>query len=329
MNNLVKAVEVIRNSKRILITSHERPDADAIGSMLALGLGLTQFDKEVICYNKDGVPKALEFLPGSGSVIKSLTDVGGSFDCTMILDCTDVSRVGREFLNFMSENDYGTSVIVDHHQTSRPSADLCLLDPALSSTGMIIRLLIRKLDVEINREIATNLYTTIVGDTGSFRYSNTNPETFRVAAELVESGADPSEISQALYENDTPERLQLLGQAISTLEFVGDGRVASVVLNMEMFTKTCTKGEDTEGIVNYPRSVKGVEVAVLFHELERISNSESYWKVSLRSKREADVAMIAEAFCGGGHKRSAGCMLKGSLSDVKNRIYSSIIEKLV
>jgi phosphoesterase RecJ-like protein len=329
VNNLVRVVEVIQNSRRILITSHEKPDADAIGSMLALGLVLTRFDKDVVCYNKDGVPKVLEFLPGSRSVIKSLTNVRGNFDCTIILDCTDVSRVGKEFLNFISGKSCGTSVIVDHHQTTRATADLYLLDPVFSSTGMIIYLLIRKLNLEINPEIATNLYTTIIGDTGSFRYSNTSPETFRIAAELVEYGANPSEISQALYESDTPERLQLIGLAISTLEFLENGRIASVVLNKEMFNRTCTSSEDSEGIVNYPRSVKGVEVAVLFNELEKINNSESIWKVSLRSKGEVDVAMIAETFCGGGHKRSAGCMLKGSLNDVKHRIYGSISEKLI
>jgi phosphoesterase RecJ-like protein len=328
MNNLFRVVEVIQNSKRILIASHERPDADALGSMLALGLVLTRFEKEVVCYNKDGVPKVLDFLPGSRSVIKSLTNVRGSFDCTIILDCTDVSRVGKEFLNFMNKNTCGTSVIVDHHQTTRATADLYLLDPAVSSTGMIVHLLIRELNLEINPDIATNLYTTIVGDTGSFRYSNTSPETFRVAAELVEHGANPSDISQALYESESPERLQLIGLAISTLELLENGRIASVILNKEMFNRTCTTGEDSEGIVNYPRSVKGVEVAVLFNELEKINHSESFWKVSLRSKGEVDVATVAETFCGGGHKRSAGCMLKGSLNDVKHRIYSSITEQL-
>jgi bifunctional oligoribonuclease and PAP phosphatase NrnA len=328
VNNLVRVVEVIQNSKRILIASHEKPDADAIGSILALGLALTRFDKEVICYNKDGVPKVLEFLPGSRSVIKSLTNVRGSFDCTIILDCTDVSRVGKEFLIFTNGKRCGTSIIVDHHQTTRATADLYLLDAAFSSTGMIVHLLIRELNLAINPDIATNLYTTIIGDTGSFRYSNTSPEALRIAAELVEYGANPSEISQALYESDTPERLQLIGLAISTLEFIENGRIASVVLNKEMFDRTCTASEDSEGIVNFPRSVKGVEVAVLFNELEKINNSESFWKVSLRAKGEVDVAMIAEAFCGGGHKSSAGCMLKGSLSDVKHRIYSSIIEKL-
>ncbi|MBI4228296.1 MAG: bifunctional oligoribonuclease/PAP phosphatase NrnA [Deltaproteobacteria bacterium] len=328
MNNLVRVVEVIQDSKHILITSHERPDADAIGSMLALGLALTLFDKEIVYYNKDGVPKVLEFLPGSKSVIKSLANVRGSFDCTIILDCTDASRVGKEFLNFMNGKRCGTSVIVDHHQTTSVTANLYLLNPGFSSTGMIIYSLIKRLRLEINPDIATNLYTTIIGDTGSFRYSNTSPETFRVAAELVEFGANPSEISQALYESDTPERLQLIGLAIPTLEITENGRIASVVLNKEMFNKTCTTSEDSEGIVNYPRSVKGVEVAVLFNELDKINHLESFWKVSLRSKGEVDVAMIAENFCGGGHKRSAGCILKGSLSDVKHRIYSSIIKKL-
>ena len=328
MNNLVRVVEVIQNSKRILIASHERPDADAIGSMLALGLALTRFEKEIACYNKDGVPKVLEFLPGSRSVIKSLTNVRGTFDCTIILDCTDVSRVGKEFLNFINKSNCGTSIIVDHHQTTRATADLYLLDPAFSSTGMIVHLLIRELNLDIDPDIAINLYATIVGDTGSFRYSNTSPETFRVAAELLEHGANPSDISQSLYESETPERLQLIGLAISTLELLENGRIASVILNKEMFNRTSTTGEDSDGIVNYPRSVKGVEVAVLFNELEKINHSESFWKVSLRSKGEVDVATIAETFCGGGHKRSAGCTLKGSLSDVKDRIYRSITERL-
>ncbi len=328
MNNLVRVVQVIQNSKRILIASHERPDADAIGSMLALGLALTRCDKDVVCYNKDGVPRVLEFLPGSKSVIRSLTNVRGSFDSTIVLDCTDVSRVGKEFLNFMNVKRCGISIIVDHHQTTRATADLYLLGPTFSSTGMIVHLLIRRLNLKLDAHIATNLYTTIVGDTGSFRYSNTTAETFRVAAELVEQGASPSDISQALYETETPERLQLTALAISTLELLESGRIASVVLNKKMFNGTSTTSEDSEGIVNYPRSVKGVEVAVLFNEVEKISNSESFWKVSLRSKGAVDVAAIAEGFCGGGHKRSAGCMLKGSLDDVKNRIYSSIAEKL-
>ena len=328
MNNLVRVVQVIQNSKRILIASHERPDADAIGSMLALGLALGRFEKEVICYNKDGVPRVLEFLPGSGSVIKSLTNVTDGFDCTIVLDCTDVSRVGKEFLDFIRVTSCGTSVIVDHHQTTRAAADIYLLAPTFSSTGMIVHLLIGRLNLEIDPDIATNLYTTIVGDTGSFRYSNTTPDTFRVAAELVEHGANPADISQALYESETPERLRLTALAISTLELVESGRIASVVLNKDMFSGTHTSSEDSEGIVNYPRSVKGVEVAVLFNEVKKINSSESFWKVSLRSKGEVDVAAIAEAFCGGGHKRSAGCMLKGSLNDVKNRIYSSISERL-
>lgn len=328
MNSLAIAAEVIENSKRFLLASHERPDADAIGSMLGLGLALKKFDKDVVLYNSDGVPRVLEFLPGSRSVIKSLLEIRGSFDCTIVLDCTDFSRVGKEFLNFINKRGCGKSIIVDHHQTEKANADLYLLDKGLSSTGMIVYSLIRKLKIEISPEIATNLYTTITGDTGSFRYSNTNPETFRVAAELVEHGANPSTISQALYESDTAEKLRLIGLAISTLEFAENGLIASVVLDKEMFHRTFTKAEDSEGIVNYPRSVRGVEVAVLFNEVEKINNAESFWKVSLRSKGEVDVATIAESFCGGGHKRSAGCMLKGCLRDVKDRIYGSIIAEL-
>ncbi|MDA2920929.1 bifunctional oligoribonuclease/PAP phosphatase NrnA [Desulfobacterota bacterium AH_259_B03_O07] len=329
MNDLERIKEVILGSNRFLITSHENPDADAIGSMLSLGQALSKLDKLTVFYNKDGLPEFLKFLPGSEEIVSSLESISGDFDCTMIVDSTGPSRVGNDFEKFLDNGRCGTTIIVDHHTTNKQSVDLYLLDPNSSSTGMMIYFLIKSLNIDVNPDIATNLYTTIIGDTGSFRHSNTNPQTFRVAAELVEYGAKPSEISQALYESETPERLKLIGLILPTLEVTDNGRIASVVLKKEMYSESGTNKQDTDGIVNLPRSIKGIQVAVLFSELDKIDEDESIWKVSLRSKGEVDVSMIAERFCGGGHKKAAGCVMKGSLKDVKQKMYSILSKGII
>lgn len=326
-NEAKKIKELILRSKRILITSHENPDGDALGSMIGLGLGLEQLGKEVTLYDKDGVPELLEFLPYADKVGNSLENIEGEFDMAFAVDCTGISRAGREFEEFVSTSRSGPVVIVDHHQTNSSTADYHLLDPESSSTGMIIYSVLKSLGVRITPDIASNIYATIIGDTGSFRYSNTSPETFRVAAELVEYGADPSEISEALFEREPLRKLKLLGLVLHTLHVMEDKRIASVVVDRTMFDQTGTSREDTEGIINIPRSVKGVEVAVLFRE-ESDDVKNPVWKISFRSKGKVDVAGIAESFGGGGHKRAAGCSIEGSLSEVKNRVFESISGEL-
>lgn len=325
-SELNRILELIRGSKRILISSHENPDGDAIGSTLALGLGLEQIGKEVVLYNKDGVPELLQFLPQSDRIRKSLKDVEGTFDIAFAVDCTGTQRAGEEFEDFLRTGRCRRVVIVDHHQTNNSSADLHLLDPRSSSTGVIVYSVLKSLSVEIDNAIAENVYTTIIGDTGSFRYSNTNPETFRVAAELVEHGVDPAEVSEALFESEPLRKLKLIGLVLNTLEVSADKRIASVFVDRNMFAESGARREDTEGIVNIPRSIKGVEVAVFFRE--ETGKDGSLWKVSFRSKGKVDVAEIAEAFGGGGHKRAAGCSVPGSLTEVKDKIFGSIREVL-
>lgn len=313
---------LIGDAERVMITSHENPDGDAIGSMLALGLGIEQTGKEVVYYNKDGVPETLRFLPHSERVVNSLDAVEGTFDLVFAVDCTGTNRAGSEFEDFLKTGRCGKVVIMDHHQTNNSSADFHLLDPHSSSTGIIVYSVLKRLPVEITRDIADNIYTTIIGDTGSFRYSNTNPDTFRVAAELVERGADPARISEALFENEPLRKLKLISLALPTLEVSGDNKLASVYVDKGMFDRSGARREDTEGIVNIPRSIKGVEVAVFFRE--EAGNDRSLWKVSFRSKGQVDVAKIAESFGGGGHYRAAGCSLAGDLGEVKKRIFESL-----
>jgi len=317
---------LIKEAKRVLITSHENPDGDAVGSMLGLGLGLQQMGKEVVFYNKDGVPEILRFLPRSEMIGNSIDDIEGTFDLAFAVDCTGTGRAGAEFEEFLKSGRGGKVVIMDHHQTNSSSADYHLLDPRASSTGIIIYSVLKRLPVEVDSDIAKNLYTTIIGDTGSFKYSNTNPETFRVAADLVERGADPAEISEALFESEPLRKLKLIGLVLPTLEVSGDKKIASVYVDRNMYLQSGACREDSEGIVNIPRSIKGVEVAAFFRE-ESGKDGQS-WKVSLRSKGDVDVAKIAEGFGGGGHRKAAGCSLGGSLENVKKTMFGAIEEAL-
>ncbi len=327
MRNKIKEIaQVIRGAQRVLITSHENPDSDALGSMLALGLGLKKLGKEVTLYNKDGVPELLAFLPHSDLIVSSINDIEGTFNLCFVVDCPTTDRPGKEFEEFLSTTRCSKVAIVDHHQTTSSAENLSLLDPNASSTGVLIYSILKSLGVEIDSSIAENIYTTIVGDTGSFRYSNTNSETFSIAAELVQAGAEPEKISQALYESEPLKKLKLLGLVLPTLHVASDNRVASVHVDRTMYEITGTDREDTEGMVNIPRSIKGIEVALLLRQ--ETNNSTPSWKVSLRSKGDVDVSKIAEGFGGGGHKKAAGCNISGELNDAMRKIYDSINEAL-
>ncbi len=323
MSEYNKLNELIGQSKKILITSHENPDGDALGSMLSLGLGLLKLNKEVVFYNKDGVPEILDFLPHSEEIIDSLDSLSGPFDIVFAVDCSGTYRAGKEFERYAKSENCLNLVIIDHHETTGSNADIHILDTNASSTGIMIYRILKSLDVEIDESISKNIYTTIISDTGSFNYSNTSSETFRVAAELVDAGADPSEISQALYENEPLRKLELFKLVIPTLDITPGKTIASIFVDKEMFSETGTTREDTEGMVNIPRSIKGVQVAMLFRQ-----EKGEDWKISLRSKGQVNVAKIAEGFGGGGHARAAGCSLKGSISEVKSEVIRSIEEAL-
>lgn len=323
MNELEKVLDLIRESKKILITSHQNPDGDALGSMLGLGLGLEKIGKNVKLYSKDGVPEILEFLPHSDKIVSSINEIEGPFDIAFAVDCTGTNRAGKEFEEYARSDNCKKVVIIDHHETSDSSADLHLLDQTASSTGMMIYTVLKALDIEMDEPISQNIYTTIVSDTGSFSYSNTNSDTLKVAAELVQGGADPSQISQALYENEPLRKIELLKLVIPTLDITENKNIASIFVDKDMFQKTGTTREDTEGMVNIPRSIKGVEVAILFRQ-----EGDSEWKMSLRSKGNLNVAKIAESFGGGGHARAAGCSVQGNILDVKNKVISTIEEAL-
>lgn len=302
---------LIQENKSFLITTHINPDGDALGSSIALFLGLRKIGKDVSVITKDDMPEMLKFLPFSDVIGKAVPDK--IFDVLFIIDCGDIKRTGLKDLKAKK------AVIIDHHLTETDNAGVKWVNSGAGATGEMVYLLLNSLGVSMDEAIATNLYTAIFTDTGGFRYPNTRPETLRIAAGLIEAGVDPWKIAQEVYESISHGRFRLITESLSTFE--RKGSIAWIIVTQEMYKKTGATPADTENFANYPRMIKGVEVSMLFRELDN-----GDYKVSLRSKDRVNVAKIAESLGGGGHYNAAGCELHGTLQEVKERVLRAIVE---
>jgi phosphoesterase RecJ-like protein len=268
-------------------------------------LALEKMGKTVIAHNLDPVPEIYRFLP-QHTRIKVGKPVQGYYDAFIVVDA-DPPRTG------LFDDVYPADVLIniDHHITNALAWPLTWLDTSASAAGEMIFKLIHELDVPIDRDIALCLYTAIFTDTGSFRYTNTTPESMKIAATLLEAGADPWLVTENVYESFSYRRLKLLGTVIANMERSADGRTAWVVVTDNLYQRTGTTSEDTDNFVNYVRSVKGVEVAVLFRQ-----TGSAQYKISMRSKGRVDLSVLAQSLGGGGHKNAAGGVLDGTLEDV-------------
>ena len=307
--------DVIYSSTTFLITSHVRPDGDAVGSELALYHVLRDMGKDAVVYNQDKTPAVYGFLPGAGAIVHSLDSVDG-FDAVFVLDCSDISRVGNDQEKIGS---IGKIVNIDHHLSVGTFSKILLTDSTASSTGEMIHRLLKKMKVPITADIATNLYTAILTDTGSFQYSNTGGDTFRAAADLVESGADCREIAQNIYEAKPALQIRLMGRVLDTLRLYEGEKVGLIYVTQEMLREEDALPEHTEGLVDMVRSIRGVEIAVCCYEV-----SEGRFKISLRSKGKIDVARIAGKLGGGGHMNASACRVEGELETVVRIVLDTI-----
>lgn len=309
----------IRRGRSFLVTTHANPDGDALGSSLALAAGLRRLGKKVKVYNQDAVPVFLRFLPGAERVSQELL-TSERFDAAFIVDCAEKDRVGEAFAKHPA---LGKVIVLDHHIQSRRAGDWNLIEPKAASSGVVVLRLLKKLRVPMTREIATNVYCTLVTDTGNFRYSNTDAEVLALGSELLKQGVSPWQVSKNLYESFPIAHLKLLGKVLPTLDRTPDGQIASIFITQEMFREAGATPDLAEGFINYPRSIAGVEVAVQFRETD-----DGKIKVSFRSKDLVDVAALAARFGGGGHQRAAGCTLQGNLSEAKEKILAAVSEAL-
>lgn len=307
----------LRGAQRIAVLSHVRPDGDALGSQLALGISLRQLGKDVALWNEDGMLEKYSFMPCAELLVRPPTEPQ-EFDLGVALDTAVQNRMGRAFDTVRAK----TWINIDHHPTNPRYGDLNYIEPTAPATGQILYELLATEDLPMNPEIAENLFVAISTDTGSFQYPNTTARTFAIGAELVQCGVDVGRVSQLLYESYPRRRVELLRELLGTMRFAGDGRVASFSLPLSVARDLGVKAEDNEGLIDHLRAIEGVIVAIFFEEL-----LEEKVRVSMRSKSDAvDVAAIAQRFGGGGHKLAAGARVRGTLAEVEQRLMQAICD---
>jgi len=313
---LTKIADLVRSSDRLLVASHGSPDGDAIASTLALVNALREQGVEVIAFNRDPVPEDLDFLPGAETVVQELPQ--GCCDLGLVLDAGELRRAGEELRSFCDR-----LINIDHHPYSEEFGVVNYVDTGAAATGVLIYRLFGELGWKISSEVAVCLYTAILSDTGSFRYANADREAFQVAGEMVALGVDPWEVASGLYESQDAIRLRLLALALGTLEVSSCGQIASLAVTSEMYAATGTGAEQTDRFINYPRSVKGVEVALFFRQ----TGPEEY-KVGFRSKGNVDVGHLSRELGGGGHHNAAGASLNGPLKALQRQVVSRLQQLL-
>jgi phosphoesterase RecJ-like protein len=311
-----EVIQTIQQGQRFLITAHQNPDGDAIGSVLGLYALLRALGKEVFAFNDTPYSDRFHFLP-QAPIIQTQIPEDARFDVTILCDCGELSRAPKGMLTDRAR--MGRFIVLDHHLTSGLEGDINLNDINAPATGMLILQLAKRLHLPLSTPfLAAPLYCALVSDTGGFRYQKTTPNALRAAAELLEAGVDPWEISSALYESNPLSRQRLLALVLPTLEIHQDGQIALLHTTEEMYQATGTSREDTDGFVNFARAIQGVEIAGFFHPVE------DGWKVSLRSRGRANVSEAAASFGGGGHHQAAGAFFKGSLHDAKAAILAAL-----
>jgi len=300
----------IEQRNRFVLTSHARPDGDAIGSALACRQILRAMGKEADVVLRDGVPRIYQPLPYAREVVQS-ENVNGDYEAAIILECDSIQRTRLHGL----ENKF--LINIDHHQSGRPFAQVNWIDPKAVATAEMVYRLAREAGVKISPEIATCLYTAVLTDTGSFMFEGTNEHTFELARELVLAGADPAHCARNIYFGHSTAKMRLLGAALSNLH--REGPLAWISVSQEQMQLCHAREEDCEGLVNYALSMQGVEVALFFRELP-----DGRFRVSLRSKGHVNVAAVAERLGGGGHQCASGCAIDGPLSSAAARILAEL-----
>ncbi|MDH5203572.1 MAG: bifunctional oligoribonuclease/PAP phosphatase NrnA [Nitrospirota bacterium] len=314
-------ISFLKEGDRFFIATHINPEADALGSALALSMALESLGKETFVYDRDNVPEFYRFLPGYEKFKNSTNGLQPSHFNLILLDCNSLKRAGIEGIRF----DY--SAVIDHHATEKSTThgsfgDIRWIEPEAAATGLMVFYLIKDLGVPITREIAINLYAAISIDTGTFRYKNTTSEVLRVGAELIETGVSPAYIAHSLYETWSKERFDLLIMALNTLEIRDD--VAIIYASKEMYKKTGANPADTENFPNFPRMMKDIKVSAFFKEIGK-----NDWKASLRSKGNINVAEIAALFGGGGHENAAGFEIKTDLESAKKSLLKALSKEKI
>jgi len=319
LNRICKS---IKKYNKFLITAHTRPEGDALGSVLGFYNLVRKMGKQAVIIIDDQLPYGYDFLPG----VRHVRQMGQryknvKFDCLVVLDCADLGRIGQ----VAKLNQANKPILsIDHHISNQNFGDVNWVDARASSCSEMIYQLYKRLGLPINKDAALVLYTGLMTDTGSFRYSNTASSTFKAAAELLKSGINVAQVYRHAYENIPAQEVKLLLGFLSKIKFFGQGRIATFQIGTELVSIKKPGIDLADQILSFGRAIKGVEAVILFKE---IRGSPSWVRVNLRSQGRVDVNKIAAFFGGGGHKTAAGCTVSGGLLAVRRKVIAKICQE--
>lgn len=303
--------DCIRKENDFLVTTHVNPDGDSLASVLAFGLLLGHFNKNYTILLDDAIPTKFNFLPYVRKIIQyDPQKFKRSIKNIVVLDSSDLGRIGA-IQNIITPET--TIINIDHHPSNYQFGQFNIVDQTESSTAEIVYSIYSLLDISITPDVATLFYTGILCDTGRFLFPNTTYRSLRICAEMVHKGAQPGYIAEQLYCKTSPETIQALNRALSTIEFHFNGSVSCIYLENGILASY--EEADTEGFVDYLLAIDGTEVEFFMIEIEP-----NTFRVSFRSKNSVDVNEVAEQFGGGGHARASGCVIQGTMAEVKKEI---------
>jgi len=328
-NNYQSFIDQLSRCRRILITTHVRPDGDALGTCAAMAMGLSRkgISSEVLLLSH--LPKKYAFVFEENKIAFHDVEAGwpenyslDGFDALLVLDTGTWSQLPG--LRQKLEGFKKPKLVLDHHLTQEDWADLKLVDTTAAAAGEIAEELLLQWGVPMDSQIAGALFLAIVSDTGWFQFSNTKPQTLRLAAKLMEAGVDTDLMYQRLYQNERAQRIRLQTRAQDSLELLAGDRLAVIGVRQKDFAETGSSMSDTESLINIPLQIRTVEVSIVFVEPKDDPNV----RVSFRSKGKVDVAKFAEQFGGGGHARAAGLKLPGAFDEVHERVVQAMLKQL-
>ena len=308
--------DAILQRQRFVITSHARPDGDAIGSQVAMASRCASSARTCRWWAPTPRRRSSRNSPACAtfSVAQRLH---GPFDAAIVMECGDLSRTGVEGL------DKYFVINIDHHPGNKSYGAINWFDPGAAACGEMVFDVIEALGVTLTPEIATHIYIAILTDTGGFHFSHITPRTFEICRRCTEAGAQPEAIARAVYDSSTMGRLRLMGAVLHNLEFEGGGRAALAALTLELLQETGATHEDSDGLINIPLTVKDIQAVAFFKEIAPDS-----FRISLRSKGSVDVNRVANVFGGGGHKNAAGCTLNGPYAEVRQKLVAELTRAL-
>jgi phosphoesterase RecJ-like protein len=309
-------VDRIRQGRRFVVASHQRPDGDAIGSAMAMALALGEMGKEATVVTDAIPPVFLQPFPRVDT-IRVTPEVTETFDAALVMECSELRRTGVRGL------ERSPVMNIDHHPGNTGYGTVNWIDESAAACGQMVFLLIEALGVRLTPEIATHVYLAILTDTGSFHFSHLTAETYDVARRCVATGADPQWIARTHYDSNSLARVRIFGAVMNGMVIVDEGRVALLHITRQLMSDLGGTNDDLEGLINFPLTVKDIEAVAFFKEV-----GDDDWRVSLRSKGTVDTGAIARQHGGGGHTNAAGCSASGKIDDVQ-KLFSQLLTDAV